>query len=597
MNRSLLIVVGILFLSGTVPAQIFLTADLSGANQVPPVATPATGTAWALLDPAAATLTYEVTYARLESAMTAAHFHSGAPGVSGVVLTGITFTGNTAAGIWSNIPDTVIGSLLKGSVYINIHSANNPDGEIRGQLKVRTFGFSVSLDGAQSTPPNASMARGTGWVTWDRGGSIFYRATIAGLTTAITGSHFHSGAPGVSGPVVQSISFGGDSTTSGQWLGVSDNNITNMAQGNLYINVHTSPFPNGEIRGQVNRVAESFFPMKFDGSQQNPPVTTTGAGTGWAVLNTDMTSLKYQITYARLESTFSASHFHLGFPGADGGVIRPITFQGNTAAGEWTNLPDSIVRYLLRGGIYVNIHSVDFPLGEIRSQVSPLIDAVGCSANLDGVQETPPNATTAKGTGFAFQVHFDTSIDTIYSSITIAGLSSALTGAHIHNGPPGIGGPIVHPLTFVDSTVEDRWATFTNADLADLAKGNLYFNVHSGNFPAGEIRGQILLGSGTVTSVQRISDVVPKNFRLDQNYPNPFNPSTTIGFDLSTRTRFSLKLFNVLGQEIRTLLDDVKDAGRYRVTFNAAGLPSGIYFYRLAGDGGLLETKKMVFMK
>jgi hypothetical protein len=94
---------------------------------------------------------------------------------------------------------------------------------------------------------------------------------------------------------------------------------------------------------------------------------------------------------------------------------------------------------------------------------------------------------------------------------------------------------------------------------------------------------------------------LPSTVRLSQNYPNPFNPSTMIGYDVPSQSRIILTLYNVLGQSVRTLVDDTQQAGSYRVTWDGAdqsGAPvsMGVYFYRLqAGDHS--ETKKMLFLK
>jgi hypothetical protein len=99
----------------------------------------------------------------------------------------------------------------------------------------------------------------------------------------------------------------------------------------------------------------------------------------------------------------------------------------------------------------------------------------------------------------------------------------------------------------------------------------------------------------TVTSITERGEV-PKEYSLQQNYPNPFNPSTTIGFELPHASRVSLKVYNLLGQEVMNLVDDEIQAGAYEVQFNAASLSSGMYIYRLrAGD--YAATKRMILMK
>jgi hypothetical protein len=86
------------------------------------------------------------------------------------------------------------------------------------------------------------------------------------------------------------------------------------------------------------------------------------------------------------------------------------------------------------------------------------------------------------------------------------------------------------------------------------------------------------------------------SYQLAQNYPNPFNPATNFEFRIAKLEWVTLKVFDVLGREISTLVNEERQAGIYRVTWDASKLPSGVYFYRLrAGD--FVETKKMVLTK
>jgi hypothetical protein len=89
---------------------------------------------------------------------------------------------------------------------------------------------------------------------------------------------------------------------------------------------------------------------------------------------------------------------------------------------------------------------------------------------------------------------------------------------------------------------------------------------------------------------------IPTTFALYQNYPNPFNPSTTISYDLPERARVKLSVYNILGQEVATLVNAEQEPGRYDVKFDASGLPSGIYFYTLQTPY-FTKTNKMVLVK
>jgi uncharacterized delta-60 repeat protein len=98
------------------------------------------------------------------------------------------------------------------------------------------------------------------------------------------------------------------------------------------------------------------------------------------------------------------------------------------------------------------------------------------------------------------------------------------------------------------------------------------------------------------TSVQTTNSNIPENFLLSQNYPNPFNPNTTIEFAIPQASFVSLKVYNILGQEIKTLLNEYREAGSYTVNFDASNLNSGVYIYKLE-TGSFSEVKKMTLLK
>jgi len=95
-------------------------------------------------------------------------------------------------------------------------------------------------------------------------------------------------------------------------------------------------------------------------------------------------------------------------------------------------------------------------------------------------------------------------------------------------------------------------------------------------------------------------EIIPDEFALYQNYPNPFNPSTKIRYQLPRESKVIIKIYDILGSEVITLLNEKKEPGVYEVEFNAqsaaGGLPSGTYIYRIVADG-FVETKKMVLLK
>ncbi len=117
-------------------------------------------------------------------------------------------------------------------------------------------------------------------------------------------------------------------------------------------------------------------------------------------------------------------------------------------------------------------------------------------------------------------------------------------------------------------------------DTDDLAEANIYF----------------VSGVSINVAVSTGKENLPSEFTLDQNYPNPFNPGTQINFSLSSSANARLRVFNLLGQEVATLVDRFMEAGQHTVNFNGAHLPSGIYTYRLE-SGGNVATQKMLLLK
>ena len=102
--------------------------------------------------------------------------------------------------------------------------------------------------------------------------------------------------------------------------------------------------------------------------------------------------------------------------------------------------------------------------------------------------------------------------------------------------------------------------------------------------------------SEVITGITVDRNILPSQFSLNQNYPNPFNPTTTISYQLSANSKVTLKIYDVLGNEVASLVNEEKPAGRYSVNFNGSKLASGVYFYRMQA-GSIVETKKLILLK
>jgi Secretion system C-terminal sorting domain len=141
------------------------------------------------------------------------------------------------------------------------------------------------------------------------------------------------------------------------------------------------------------------------------------------------------------------------------------------------------------------------------------------------------------------------------------------------------------PLVIVGSGTPDSCYalfTITNSGSSNGAVGS-YFLIDDLSF-------------GGATGVEEHGNIQPFVFSLNQNYPNPFNPSTIISYQVASTSMVSLKVYDMLGREAATLVNGVKAAGNYTATFNAANLPSGVYFYKLQA-GNYTAMKKAILLR
>ncbi|MGB2959868.1 MAG: CHRD domain-containing protein [Bacteroidota bacterium] len=637
-NMFTLLLTVTLVVAATVGArsQIHFTATLDGAQAG--VSTSASGSGSFSLSEDFTELRYVITYQGLSGTLSAGgHFHMGLPGQTGPVVKGIASSGDpasaTISGTWSSsdasqpLTQAHVESLLTGRIYVNLHTAANPAGEIRGQVNLATaLHFAADLDGNQQPTPVQTEAAGTAVAVLNPERTeleyfVVYR-DLSGTLSA--GGHFHTGAPALSGPVGRAVASSGapasdaikdtwKSTDSSQPL--TSALVDSLIAGNMYLNFHTAANPAGEIRGQLILKGGIGFVSWMEGSKVPGGVTSNGKGVGSFVLSQDRTQLTYSITYIDLSGTLSAGgHFHAGVAGTTGPVLKGIASSGDPASatikGVWTSsdpsqpLTSADAESLLAGKVYVNFHTAANPGGEIRDQVE-MTTGIGFTVMMDGNQISPPVATGGEGSG---SVVLNAERHDVRYSITYFGLSGPLSaGGHFHQGGQGETGPVVHEIAQSGSpagaTFDDNWSSsdasrpLTESEVEALIAGRIYANFHTSANPAGEIRGQVLYGGDVVTSVEQLEDEVPSAFTLEQNYPNPFNPSTTIRFQLPEAGHAVLRIYNLMGQEVATLLDGVREAGSYVVDFDARGLASGAYFYRLTANGGAVQTRRMILVK
>jgi cytochrome oxidase assembly protein ShyY1 len=339
-------------------------------------------------------------------------------GTGNLTVTGITMTGADAAmfavGVLtpaSPLPPAGTATFTvtftptsTGLKTATVNIANSDCDEGTYDFAVRgtsLYTIDITLSGAQEVPPNPSTGLGNFVGTYnDVTNELSFQLMFAGLSSPTTAAHLHAPAPpGVNAPVV--IGFAGFPTgvTSGSY---SNTYILTEAQeaqllcGQWYVNVHTTTYPGGEIRGQVKEAPSMSFDITMAGSQEVPPNPSTGVGNLSGTYNAATNQLSFQVAFTGLTSPTTAAHFHA--PAASG-VNAPVVigfagFPVGVTSGSYSNtytLTDAQETQLLAGLWYVNIHTSGSPGGEIRGQLQegtlPGNCATAAALNFDGVDD------------------------------------------------------------------------------------------------------------------------------------------------------------------------------------------------------------------
>lgn len=354
-------------------------------------------------------------------------------------------------------------------------AANNPPANRIAKTTV--------LMGAQESTPVATEATGYASFVVDSATlAISGDVSFTGFTATM--AHIHTGAPGTNGAPVVTLTVDNNNhrATVPQSTVLTQTQFDDLLAGNLYVNIHSTANPGGEIRGQIGRVVVM---ANLSGTQEVPAVTTTATGVALFAVDPATLNLSGRITYTGITAT--AAHIHTGATGVNGtpAVTLTVAADSSTVPND-VKLTPTQFDDLLAGRLYVNVHSTAHTGGEIRGQLGP----VAMAATLEGTQESPTPVTTAASGRGAVVVDPDTLA--ISGGIVFSGVTA--TAAHIHTGAVGTSGSVLITLVMgsdgVSATVP-AGTVLTSTQYDDLVAENLYFNVHSAANPSGEIRGQI----------------------------------------------------------------------------------------------------------
>lgn len=283
-RRTLFVSFAIAALSaGSVFAQT-LGAVLTASQEVPACAGSGIGNATVTFDSARQNINVTITVSNLGSPIIASHIHRGAAGVAGDVVLGFTpaqsFTNGTLTGTFP-ITSDLANEILKdpSNFYVNVHTTACPGGAARGQLSLASGGpimYAAELRGPKEVPPNNSTAFGSALVTLDlTNNTVAWEVNSSGVASP-TASHIHRGSSAVAGPVIINFATSPSQITNGHTSGsntiaaqqtsvLTAADLTNLASAttakDFYVNLHSTAFPGGEIRGQLAPAQEVDIPV------------------------------------------------------------------------------------------------------------------------------------------------------------------------------------------------------------------------------------------------------------------------------------------------------------------------------------------------
>ena len=594
--------VGTIVATAAASGDIF-EAKLSGNQEVNPFLTTATGNVTATLD--GNTLTVEGQFSSLIGDFDAeiaggAHIHTGLAGQNGGIALMLSTTvdedlrGGTfaAADNTFELNEEQLQNLKGRALYINIHTKASPSGELRGQLLPAADAYyGTNLFGSQEVPAIVSPAGGA--LVMDlHGDTLYVSGSFGNLTGALAtdingGAHLHMGLPGQNGGIIFPLTI----TLNEDGLGgtVADQFVLTAEQKSMlesrqvYANFHSASFRPGEIRGQVRSLADAVFRVNLSGSNEVAPVVS--AGTGRVLLELSGDQLIVSGSFSGMSSDLNTeigggAHLHVGFAGENGGVAFPLTTtpgDDNTAgtfavAGNEFTLTAEQKVLLIGRQMYVNIHSINVPSGELRGQVLPEASYY-LNGFLTGMQEADPVLTRASGAVVAEVLGNQLTV-----SGTFAGLSSDLNtaiagGAHLHAAPAGSNGPVTFLLTTNsgDDLASGQFEaaansfTLTDGQLDTLNDRGLYVNIHSLDVASGELRGQ-LLPEATIYFQAPLSG-------SSESVPVKSGASGSLLLEWTNGKLTSSGSFNNLGSALNTEI-----AGGAHLHFGLPGQNGGILF-------------------
>jgi hypothetical protein len=482
----------LLFLAATPAVAQTFVFDLRGSQEVPPVPSTAIGGCMGVLDQPGATFTLTCVHNVIGA--TVMHIHQGPAGTNGAILFDLGDPASPVTATWTSMTPANISDLLAGGLYLNIHTAGRPAGEIRGQILNSIDAVAFTANGAQVVPPNETSA--TASCTADLNSNA--TSLTIGCTHNLAGAdaaHVHDAPFGVNGPIVHT--FPSAASPLNATIAMTPLLVAKYAATFLYLDVHTpggtEEAPSDQIRGQIGTPPAGAGTATIVIAKSSYPSGATGFGF------TDTIEAPNAFT---LDDGDTRSFLSVP-PGTYSVTENDPTSLGFTLGDVHCNDDDST------GDPASRTATINAAAGEVVTCTFRNLETSPTDSlfvfHLSGDQEVPAVVTPERG-GCMGRFDSPSSALTLICTHDI----NLPTLMHIHRGAAGVNGDVVFDLGEPDSPVIATWSGMTPADVADLTAGNFYVNIHSSGRPSGAIRGQLLPRTvDTVSFTMDTAQVVP----------------------------------------------------------------------------------------
>lgn len=366
------------------------TGILTGSEAVPVSNSAALGFGGLHFPKGSEDLAYAFSVRDLSSTVTEIGLYKGDPGTVGTLVHDLTpgFFGGLFQGLleFSDLPPDVLREMREGKYYIVVKTENYPDGEIRGQIGFQGYFTSIApINSFQQVPNPGSTGFGFSLNKLSPGLDSI-TTTVSMINLVPTSIDIHIGDPGTVGPLFETLAPSSNPLIFQKKYAINSAQLTDFAQGRFYVNITTSAYPNGEIRGQMKNTLRKGYAFDLCKEQMVPPTNSNGFGVGMASVDQANCYLNYKVIYDKLSGPVNEALICQAPPTMNGNAIYPMPTTSPLIPGIQEIMAAHGVAIEL-GETYMLLVTNAYPNGEIRGQIVRGFSCPETSAGISPVQK------------------------------------------------------------------------------------------------------------------------------------------------------------------------------------------------------------------